>query len=186
MPLITTLLGAATTLVRKIPFPTKKLAFAELPKLELPATARFANVPTVVILGCAAVVNVPAKKLAVARLPRFALPDVMFPVTVSLPDVDIFPADRLPVAVIVLLDEIELLATNALAVTVPIKLALLGPAILLGKSIVSDWVVELSSVVTKLPLALFKPKLSVVVVTVTHAMLALTTTFPVGEFTVTP
>jgi hypothetical protein len=185
VPLMTTLPGAATTPVRKDPFPIKKLAFAVLPKFVLPDTTRFVNVPTVVMLGWALVVSDPATVVNIPAVPPI-LPTLALPVTVNLPEVDMLPADKLPVAEIVLLDEIELLATNALAVTVPVKLALFDPDILLGKSIVSDCVVEFSNVVTEFPLAPLKPKLNVLVVNVTHAMLALITTFPVGEFTLTP
>ena len=111
--------------------------------------------------------------------------DVIFPDAVNLP-VETFPLVRFPVAVIVPLDEIDELATKELAVTVPEKLALVGPVILAGKSIVSDWVVEFSKVVIAPPLEPFKPKLKVLVVKVTQAILALTTTFPVGELTVIP
>ena len=105
--------------------------------MPVPATLMFDNVPTVVILGCAAVVNVPVSKLA-PIVPAFAYMlavVVMFPEVVNLP-VDTLPEVKLPVAVIVLLDEIEVLATNAFAVTVPEKLALVTPVILAGKSIV--------------------------------------------------
>ena len=44
----------------------------------------------------------------------------------------------------------------------------------------------MSKVWIALPLAPFRPKLKVLVVTVTHAILAFTTTFPVGELTVIP
>jgi len=97
------------------------------------------NVPTLVILGWALVVNVPVSNNA-PIVPAFAYilaVVVMFPDAVNIP-VDTLPAVKLPVAVIVLLDEIELLATNALAVTVPEKLAFVIPVILAGKSIVSD------------------------------------------------
>ena len=136
-----TLLARAVTLEMPVPSPIKKLAVATFPKFELPeaATARLLKVPTVVILGWALVVNVPVSNNA-PIVPAFAYilaVVVMFPDAVNIP-VDTLPAVKLPVAVIVLLDEIELLATNALAVTVPEKLAFVIPVILAGKSIVSD------------------------------------------------
>ena len=141
VPFTITLLARAVTLAMPVPSPTKKLAVATFPRFELPEleTFKLLKVPKVVIFGCAAVVNVPVNKLA-PIVPAFAYilaVVVTFPEAVSLP-VETLPEVRLPVAVIVLLDEIELLATNALAVTVPEKLALVIPVILAGKSTVSD------------------------------------------------
>ena len=104
-----------------------------------PETFKLLKVPNVVMFGCAAVVNVPVSKLA-PIVPAFAymlavvviFPEDDSPPTLALPDVSRFPPVIFPVAVI------ELLATNALAVTVPEKLALVMPVILAGKSIVSD------------------------------------------------
>ena len=56
-------------------FPIKLLA------VTFPVTLRDVNVPTLVTLGCAAVVSVPVKKLALTKLPPLTLPAVIFPVT---------------------------------------------------------------------------------------------------------
>lgn len=53
----------------------------KFPAPTVPVTVNVVNEPTLVIFGCAAVVNVPVKKLATTALPKFALPDVIFPVT---------------------------------------------------------------------------------------------------------
>ena len=74
----------AVMLLKPFPAPTKKLAvitFPEiLPVLIFPLTINPTKLPTLVILGCAAVVNVPVKKLAVATLPKLALAVVRLPV----------------------------------------------------------------------------------------------------------
>ena len=50
----------------------------------LPATTRPANVPVLVIFGCAAVVNVPVKKLALTKLAPATLPTLKLPFNVTL------------------------------------------------------------------------------------------------------
>ena len=93
-------------LVKNPPSPTKKFAFATLPKFALllykcptfafPVTLNALSVPKLVILGCELVVIVPVKKFAVATLPKSALPDVILPLTLkfdSVPTADIFGCD---------------------------------------------------------------------------------------------
>ena len=48
-----------------------------------PSTLNDDSVPTDVMFGCAAVVNVPATKFAVTRLPPPTLPAVTLPVTAN-------------------------------------------------------------------------------------------------------
>ena len=48
-----------------------------------PETSSPVNVPTLVILGCAAVVNVPETKFALTKLPPATLPADKLPVTAS-------------------------------------------------------------------------------------------------------
>ena len=58
-----------------------------LPALALPVTVSDDNDPTLVIFGCAAVVNVPATKFAVNKLPALTLPAPILPLTVNEPSV---------------------------------------------------------------------------------------------------
>ena len=72
----------------------KKLAVTKLPKLALPdvilpVTAKLVNVPTLVMLPCAAVVKVPTNKLADTTFAPVIFPPV--------PDAYIFPAVKSPV-----------------------------------------------------------------------------------------
>ena len=73
--------------VKYIPLPVKKLADTLFPKLALPdvmlpVTAKFVNVPTLVMFGCELLVNVPVNKLApiVPEL-EYILPLIILPVT---------------------------------------------------------------------------------------------------------
>ena len=55
------------------------------PVFTLPVTVNVVNVPTLVIFGCALVVNVPVSKLApIVPLLAYTLPPVMLPVIVKL------------------------------------------------------------------------------------------------------
>ena len=66
LPLTIELPADIVKLLNKPPSPWKKLALAKLPKLALPlvilpVTVRELNVPTLVMFGCAAVINVPVR-----------------------------------------------------------------------------------------------------------------------------
>ena len=75
-------------LLSKYPSPLKKFAVAKFPKLLLLVTFKLPNVPIVVILGCAPVVNVPVNKLApIVPLLAYTLPAVTLPVTARLVNV---------------------------------------------------------------------------------------------------
>ena len=50
----------------------------------VPVTDNALKLPTDVMLGCAAVVNVPPTKLAVTRLPKSAFIDLILPPSVTL------------------------------------------------------------------------------------------------------
>jgi len=70
------------TLPPKLPVPLATNAVVlKLPLVTLPVTAKLVSVPTEVILGCAAVVNVPT------MLVPLRLPEVMLPVTANAPKV---------------------------------------------------------------------------------------------------
>ena len=71
--------GTTTIFDKYLPSPIKKFALAAFPRaalslIKFPKIVNDVNVPTLVMLGCALVVNVPVKKLAVAVLPKLELP----------------------------------------------------------------------------------------------------------------
>ena len=73
-----------------LPVADTKPVVVKLPPAILPVTSKLVSVPTLVIFGCAAVVNVPVKKLAETKLAPVIEPP-------EPPLATMLPADKLPV-----------------------------------------------------------------------------------------
>ena len=99
---------------------------------KLPLIFKPVSVPTLVILGCAAVVTVPAVVAAPLNAPvnvvAVTLPNVPLPVALTIPPVIILPAFKLPVAVIK--PPVPMFPMLALAVT--LKLANVPVLVIFG------------------------------------------------------
>ena len=149
-----------------------------MPDVILPVTAALLNVPTLVILGCADVVNVPVNKLApiVPEL-AYTFPEVVLPVTAKL----------VSVPTLVILGWLFELAVNlpVMLANPPPTAAKLFENTLAGLiSITKVWL-DCVIIAAVPPLPPW-PILNELVETWTHAIFAETITLPVGVLTCIP